>query len=275
MLTELWGCCKAIWRFRDYKPQPVTYTSINKWLQQFDKEDHKILLDLLNRVIYVTEEHARDYLVKRNKALLAKLSREGISLKKIIYMQIDDAGSSSAVMLNMLKESALLERQPCTFLDSKDIKGLNESTNKLGEGAIIYVDDFIGSGEQFCRSRDFAAEFVIGTFSEFLLAPCICEEALYKLGHRGIEACAGFLHSINERPLHEYGSILDPEIKDRLLDLGKRLGRKGSLGYKQLATMVVFYRNAPNSVPWLLRGNIKQEPYVGVLPRTTDLPPIL
>jgi len=175
----------------------------------------------------------------------------------------------------MLKEAALLERHPCTFLDSKDIRGLHNATTKIGEGAIIYVDDFIGTGDQFCKSRDFAAEYTLETFSEFLLAACVCEEALYALGKRGIQARAGRLHSINERALHESSTLLDSESKERLLELGRRVSRKGSLGYKELASMVVFYRNAPNSTPWLLRGNIKQTPHVGVLPRTTDLPSLL
>ena len=38
--------------------------------------------------------------------------------------------------------------------------------------------------------------------------------------------------------------------------------------------MVVLYRNAPNTVPVLLRGNVGQD-VVGVLPRTTDLPPFI
>lgn len=269
------GRAKALWRLRGYKPQPVTRRTIDSWLNQFSPADHRLLLDLLNRVRYISEKETSELLVQRNKALITELSRHGVPLKKVIYVQIDDAGSSSAVMLNMLKEAALLERKGCTFLDSKDVRGLHNATSKLGEGAIIYVDDFIGTGDQFCRSRDFAAEYILETFSEFVLAACVCEEALYALGKRGIQARAGYLHSISERVLHESSSLLDTDRKERLLELGRQIFRRGSLGYKDLASMVVFYRNAPNSTPWLLRGNVSQKPYVGVLPRTTDLPPVL
>lgn len=269
------GRAKALWRLRGYKPQPVTRRTIDNWLNQFDAKDHRLLLDLLNRVVYISEKQTREFLVQRNKALLTELSRQGIPLKKVIYVQIDDAGSSSAVMVNVLKEAARLERTGCTFLDSKDVRGLHTATTKLGEGAIVYVDDFVGTADQFCRSRDFAAEYILETFSEFLLTACICEEALYALGKRGIQARAGYLHSINERALHESSSCLDGESKQRLLELSRRVARRGFLGYKDLASMVVFYRNAPNSTPWLLRGNVYQKPYVGVLPRTTDLSPLV
>jgi hypothetical protein len=77
---------------------------------------------------------------------------------------------------------------------------------------------------------------------------------------------------LSERALHDYSNILSPEKKQRLLALGQRIDKKWSLGYKNMGSMVVIYRNAPNTLPLLLRGNVGQNPYVGVVPRTTDLP---
>jgi hypothetical protein len=274
ILTRVWQLSRSVLRFRRYKPQPITVKTMNNWLQQFGSTDQTYLLDFLSQVIYISEEQTRELLVKRNGALLQKLAKAGIPLNKIIYVQFDDAGSSSAVMLNLLKESARLERQQCHFLDSKDIKGLHELTKELGEGAVVYVDDFVGTGNQFCRSRDFAAQYFVGTFAEFLLVPCICEEALYKLGERGVEAIPGMVHSTSDRPLHAYSSSLDSTRKERLIELCRSIDKKGGLGYKDMATMVVFYRNAPNTLPVILRGSVRQDPFVGVLPRTTDLPTI-
>ncbi len=39
-----------------------------------------------------------------------------------------------------------------------------------------------------------------------------------------------------------------------------------SLGYKELATMVVLYRNARNSVPAILRGSLNQKLFAGIFP---------
>jgi hypothetical protein len=119
----------------------------------------------------------------------------------------------------------------------------------------------------------YAVQYFVGNFSEFLLAPCVCEEAFYKLGERGIEAIAGMIHSTSERPLHAYNSSLAQRKKERLLEICTGIDKAGGLGYKDLATMVVFYRNAPNTLPVIFRGNVKQSPFIGVLPRTTDLPP--
>lgn len=144
--------------------------------------------------------------------------------------------------------------------------------NEVGEGALIYIDDFIGTGNQFCEERDFAAQSFVGTFSEFLLAPSICEEAFYKIGERGIEAFTGHVHSKAERPLHLNSTVLGADEKERLTVVCKGINSKFGLGYRDLATMVILYRNAPNTAPAVLRGSLNQKPFAGIFPHTTDLP---
>ena len=259
-------------RFYDYRPQAVTVGTIKVWLQQFEEKDQKTLIAFLDKVFYLSEKTVEKLLVDLNNSLLARLNESQITPKNIIYVQIHEAGSSSPVILNMIRDRALLERKGCHFIDSKDVRALNELTNKLENGAIIYVDDFAGTGNQFCEVRDFVAPYIVGNFSEFFFLPCICEEALYELGKRGVEAVSGHIHSKSDRPLHPNSSILSPTIKKRLIELCLKIDQKGGLGYRNLATTVVLYRNAPNSVPLILRGSLKQSPWRGILPRTTDLP---
>jgi hypothetical protein len=59
--------------------------------------------------------------------------------------------------------------------------------------------------------------------------------------------------------------------RERVAAICKGIDKFG-LGYKGLATMVVLYRNAPNTVPVMLRGNVNQKPYFGIFPRWIDLP---
>jgi hypothetical protein len=263
---------KAVLRFSDYRPQPVTLAGVNRWIKQFDKRDRKHAGVLLESVIYLSEQDTKRILLEQNDALMKGLAAAGLPAKKLIYVQVHEAGSSSPVMLNLLRDAAGLERLGCRFLDSRDSLGINKTTNEVGEGALIYIDDFVGTGNQFCAARDFAVKNVVGTFSEFLLVPSICEEGIYQLAQRGIEAFAGHVHSKAERPLHDNSRLLDREAKERLRLVSKGISPRMHLGYKELATMVVLYRNAPNSVPALLRGNLNQKPFAGIFPRTTDLP---
>lgn len=263
---------KAALRFHDYKPQPLTFLSTSRWIKQFDKSDRKLVAKLLDNVIYLSEAQTRDILVDQNAALMKRLFAAGLSPKKLIYVQVHDAGSSSPVMLNILRDAAGLERMGCKLVDARDSLRLNKIMNEVGEGALIYIDDLIGTANQFCEERDFAAKSFVGTFSEFLLAPSICEEAFYEISKRGIEAFTGHVHSKAERPLHANSTVFPTKDKERMTLVCEGINPKFGLGYRSLATMVVLYRNAPNTVPAVFRGSLNQTPFAGIFPRMTDLP---
>ena len=262
----------AALRFRDYKPKPLSFLSVDRWIRQFNKKDWELAGQLLDNIIYLSESKTRKILIDQNTVLMRHLTEAGLSPEQFIYVQVHDAGSSSPVMLNILRDAAGLERMGCKFVDAHDSLRLNATMNKVGEGALIYIDDFVGTGNQFCKERDFAAKSFVGTFSEFLLVPSICEEAIYKIAERGVEAFSGHVHSRAERPLHANSTIFGTDGKERLQALCKGMNPKWGLGYKDLATMVVLYRNAPNTVPLVLRGSLNQTPIFGIFPRTTDLP---
>jgi hypothetical protein len=262
----------ALIRFRGYKPQPITLKRFSRWLGQFNRKDAQAILHLLGRVIYITEKQTETFLVELNSDLLERLSQEDIRLDKIIYVQMHDPGSSSPVMLNMLRDRGRLERKGCRFIDWRDVQGFSDAMSELGQGAIIYVDDFSGTGHQFCQVRDHLSQYIVGTFAEFFLLPCICEEALLELNARGVEPITHIRLSKIDRPLHPDSTILENTTKDRLTEICRQIDNNGALGYRGLATMVVFYRNAPNSLPVIFRGCVRQEPWVGIFPRTTDLP---
>lgn len=264
-------------KFSDYNPSKVNHSAINRWLKQYDKSDRKLLVKLLQKIIYFSEKDIDSFLQKKNEELLSKLNADNITNKKIIYITIDETASSSHVILNKARDLCRLEKKGCKLIDSRDLLGLNRVINKIGFGAIVYVDDFIGSGDQFCRSRDYIANNIRSlslNFSEFLLAPCICQEAVKQLTDRGVVPYTNHIHVIDERILHKDNEdrYLTRSEKERLIELSYKIDKHFPLGYKNLATMVVMYRNSPTSTPYILRGNAGQNKFVGIFPRTTDLP---
>jgi hypothetical protein len=262
---------RAALRFRGYKPQPLSLLSASRWISQFEKKDRGLAEQLLDNVIYLSEATTREILLTQNAALVKRLREAGLPAKSLIYVSVHEAGSSSPVMLNLLRDAAFLEKLGCRLIDGRDTLNLVKAMNAIGEGALIYVDDFVGSGTQFCTERDFIANNFVGTFSEFMLAPSICEEAFEKMDERGIQAFTGHKHVKAERPLHPECTVFGEKQRQRVVAICKGIDKFG-LGYKGLATMVVLYRNARNTVPVMLRGNVNQKPYFGVFPRTIDLP---
>src|SRR5208283_2332563 len=262
---------RAALRFRGYKPKPLSILSARRWAQQFDKNDRVLAEKLLDGVIYITESETREILVKQNDDLMSRLKVAGLPAKKLIYVSVHDAASSSSVMLNMLRDSANLERRGCKIIDGRDTLGLVKAMNTIGEGALVYVDDFVGSGTQFCTERDFIAKNFVGTFSEFIISPSICEEAFDELSKRDVQVFAGHKHVKSERPLYAECTVFNEKQRQRLTAICNGIDKFG-LGFNGLATMVILYRNAPNTVPVMLRGSSNQKPYFGIFPRTTDLP---
>jgi hypothetical protein len=272
MLANLLAAWRAASRFKDYRPHPVNLQSTIRWIKQFDKDLWPALRLLLEKILFMSELDTIKSLTSLNGKLLHRLSEAGINPEKVIYIQIDAAGSSSAAMLNLLRDSARLERKKCRLLDSKNVIEINEVTNELGEGAIIYVDDFIGTGRQLVRSQKRVREYVVGNFAEFVIAPCICEEGMGRLASIGVEPITDMIHLKRSRPLHPDSDILSPRDRKRISEVCLAMNPEHGLGFKGLATTVVFYRNSPNTVPLILRGNLNQTPIFGLMPRTTDLP---
>ena len=267
-LRVLW---KVLTQFRGYEPQPVGLVSLYRWLAQLPPSKRADACLLLDNVLFINQKRIKAALLALNDAVTERLKEDDIGPERTIYVSIDTAGSSSHVILNMLRDACNLERKKATLIDSKNIIEIAEETGKLKQGAIVYVDDFCGSGKQFRRNRDWSASFIQGTFSEFLLAPVICEEAIDRLRMVGVEPLASMIHYKRTRPLHPDASIIRADAKSRIIKMCLDMHGEFGLGFEAMATCVVLYRNAPNSTPLLLRGNLKQKPLRGLFPRSDDL----
>jgi hypothetical protein len=157
------------------------------------------------------------------------------------------------------------------MVDANDPKKVNDLILKKKNIAVVYVDDFLGTGTQFCKARDFLFGFFPTSQPEFLLAPCVCEEAYKQLVKRDVEVFTSLIHAKVDRPLHPNSFILDREVRARLAEINSGIGKNAN-GFGLLAASVAMFHNSPNNMPLILRGSLDQQPFTGILPRTTDLP---
>ena len=240
---------------------------------QFPAEFRSDLIRLAANIRFISEQETIGSLVELNRGVLRALEADKVAIDRVIYMTTDSAGSSSGVMLNLLRDRGNLEQRGARFLHSQDANGIRKTTMELEFGAIVYVDDFAGTGKQFTRSREAVTDEVVGAFSEFFLLPCICEEAHAKIGALGVEPTASYVHTRSERPLLDESEFLSSERRQAFLALcGDHWGpARRFLGFKRLATNVVLYRSAPNTTPLIFRGHRGQEPLHGIVPRFDDL----
>jgi hypothetical protein len=268
---ETVGAFRAGRRLRTYRPNTLGFWSVREWLRQYPREQRRALMKLLNSVRYFDETEINAALVAGNNEIVARLEADGIEQDNIIYVQHDDAGSSSGVMLNLLRDAAQLQLVDAVLLDGANKNEISKWTNHLQVGAIVYVDDFAGTGNQFLLNRKSVAPFIAGSFSEFYLSVVVCEEAKERIEAASVVSVAGNIHRAMDRPLHDSSQILTRHEREILRAAEEQNFGSEAFGYGRLATNVVFFRNAPDTTPRLLRGHEGQAPLRGVLPRTTDL----
>jgi hypothetical protein len=262
---------KILFQFREYKPKAVNLLSVWEWLSQFPKPWRRHLFLLLDKIDFISEKEAIRNLIELNNNIIKRLEVEGVRFDRIIYIASDTAASSSHIMLGLLRDNENLERKGAKLISSRDAHFIQEITSQIGTGAIIYVDDFAGTGKQFTRNRKWSAQFIFGAFSEFFLAPVICEEAFHRIEDVGVVPITNNIYKINQRPLHSDCRMLSDSDRSGIVELCMKINPKEGLGFNKLATMIVFYRNAPNTTPLIFRGSLKQSPYKGIFPRTDDL----
>lgn len=272
MLLDWLAAYKLAKRLNAYRPQTAKFKRTLAWLRQYSPSERSAIRKTLPYLIFVDEQSFVSNLCEENEKLLARLKAKGITPAQIIYASVHDAGSSSQVCLNLLRDHGRLARSGCHFVDSKDVKQISALTGKIGNGVIVYVDDFAGTGKQFSKAQQHLAEFVQGNFSHHVIFHTVCPEAYDKIEKTGVSICPFRLHRQEDRPLHPASDILLPAEKDLIRKTCRRMSGVYGLGFNEMATMVVFYRNSPNTIPMIFRGQIGQTPWFGVVPRFDDMP---
>ncbi len=278
MVSELRAAFHALVRCRGYRPQPITLRRFRSWLRQFDPDERRLACELARRVHFISEREVSALLLRQYQELVTRLSNAQIPLSRTIFVSFDEAGSSSAVALHALRDAARLPSTSATLIDARDASRLQERLLQLiDEGdrpfAIVYVDDFVGTGTQFAQDREYVAQFYLGKFQEFLLSAVMCEEGIHRLGALKVAPLAGRIHGRSDRALLAGSGIFAPHDRDRLIAVARRRIGHDGLGWQEMATMVVLYSNAPDSTPGLLTGDYQHLPqFEGLFPRVQDLP---
>ena len=261
----------AYWRLREYEPNKgkLSPLRVANWVNQYPESIRDDVARLAAGLEYISKNRLIQDLKRLNARIEALLDADGISTKNIVYVSIDDPASSSPAMCKLLRDQGGLPN--AKFVPSTSGLQIHKLTKTLESGAIVYVDDFSGTGKQFVSARDNVRDNISGNFSEFFLLSRICEEALEVVKAQEVQPIYGKQHTRAERPLHSECVLLSEIERKRLVEILNEKWRDGSLGYMKLATNIVFYHAAPNTTPMLFRGDKEQRPMIGIVPRWEDL----
>ena len=275
-----------------------------EWLSQFDLTDQETAILLVNNLTLVShiefERNLRSKLenialgIKGTVGFFAvrELKREKTNAgfdERVIpyYSQVtsnDDKSvnalsssadqGSEAKVANIIRQFCKINRQK--YLNHPTIEYLRQNKSD----AIIFVDDFIGSGE---RVNEFLNSFWFEpTIVSWLSGKQI---KFHIIAYSGTERGISFVENHKSKPrVHIYRDAPSFETfywnrskKDRVRNLCEKYGRIANmgrknmrLGYKKVMSAIVFEHGCPNNTPSILwEPESKKSHWKGLFPNRT------
>lgn len=265
---------ELVTKWGPYQGRPVSALAVRQWLSQFGSpQDQRLMFKVLQGICFYRDEIVREKLVQVHRSITANLvthiksSRE--HRRDILVSYLGPVGRSGPSMARLYRQSNSIWHENC--VDSSMIG--DRLTNDSSLRAVIFVDDFIGTGrtairhfEEFFERHGNAAELMENhRISVWYATVSGTSDGIYEL-RRFFEATPVKVAviSIDELgPESRAFSTSSPfwvDEEERKLaeeiatSFGKRLEGRAPLGFGDTQGLVVFESNCPNtSLPILYK----------------------
>lgn len=220
----------------------VLPSAVNRWLNNFEDDDKKLALELLYFFEYIDYNELLYILDKQLYNCLNALPPN----EEILIFPFGNLGKSSIHMLYPLNKTK-------TFIENESNLSFSTNINDiLKYKHIIYIDDFIGSGNSFddFYNSDNYKEIIDdkNLVTENLISCIIMDEGMRflneKYSHLRIYA------EIRYRLISsgKFNSLFENiEASEKLLKKYGRKIRSKPLGYSKSESMISFYYSTPNN----------------------------
>ena len=250
-LAEKWG---------SYKGLKISEDSIRRWLDQFPNNYHqRLMFKILRNIKFYTVPILREKMVEAYSIVKIKLKeKETWKKSEILVSYIGEYGKSSSRYAQLFRDQNGI---PSTnIVEYSKIKEFLENRESIK--ALVFIDDFIGTGEQAKEylkriNEEYGEIFnndglqifyiVIAGFQEALIA---VEEFLPKLNFKLNFHILDNLEN-KEKCFHKSSTIFanntEREHALRIVeDKGSGLVKNAPLGYKNCQAIIVFSDSCPN-----------------------------
>lgn len=233
----------------------VDRPAIIAWLTQFRSSDWDLALRLIESVDYYPQQRILTGAAQLHQQALTVL---GISSGFCAAAFGPIAGKSGGEMLyryrlaNHLPDGCLI-----ALTDLKDF--IDNSSTRF-----IFVDDFIGSGEQAVRTwRNIS--WSIKPTQAVLTVHVAYQEGLDHVEQQtGMSVVSNRILTEDDKLLSPHNTLFSQEEKRTLLEYCQRAGEFPQ-GYRNMQSNVVFYYRSPNNCISILRSNNPR--WKGLFPR--------
>jgi hypothetical protein len=259
--------------FGTYQPQPVTRDKLWDWLRQFDEQDCDLLIRLVERVNYYDIARINALLRELHRAIRQQLVHDGFAqTRRTIFVPAGGAGESGQEIFRRYRDINRLAQTGARLLLVPELPEPVVAAQKAREPiAIIFLDDFIGTGTQI---RDYWNDVLTQVIPPPV--PAVYFGTVAATGN-------GVALAQSETPLKVITAHYIPAIaclsnanfsadeRDRIRTYCMAIGNQ-PFGFGDIELLLAFSYGCPNNTISLLCGAKGQRRWKGILPRFNDLP---
>ncbi|GAA4149583.1 hypothetical protein GCM10022217_01700 [Chryseobacterium ginsenosidimutans] len=244
----------------------VLPTKVIKWLENFNKNEVKSMLDLLSVFEYISYN---EFLARLDDLFAELLLKIPNKKDEILIYPFGKFGKSGIFVTYPIAKTKAFEKRKHYIEISNDVKNLKFSNIKH----IVFLDDFIGTGNTFIdfynENLDLQNFIIDNKINSLHILACICmkkAEANIKSKLPSIEVIADFRNKMlvrSETPLHIFNYRDFIKIKSIVEKYGNKFNytfdkKKVVYGYGESQSFVSFFHSTPNnalSIIWNDRDN--------------------
>lgn len=232
----------------------ISQKEIEEWLLNFDNsEDRKVALKLLDKLSFVTYEDLKTL----SKTLLNKITSQlNLNIENCAFAPIGGITSGSTHILKIFQEE--------NSLKEKLFSDLEKLSNPTQKKPLILLDDFIGSGNTFCKwfeNDKMAKKIRTMNYDIYYCVLTAFEKGIKKIEEKTkIKTIFGYLYEQEAHQVRE-GKLFNEKDKAEVEKLMKkyesRLPHDYIWGYDDSQLLVAFQGNIPNnsiSILWSDKG---------------------
>jgi hypothetical protein len=273
-LSNKWG---------NYKGRRVTDLLIKQWLDQFDNNYQQgLMLKILRNLRFYNDSMIRDKLEDAHTIVGKKILKDlGVWQQGEIFISyIGDLGKSSSRYVFLYKDQNNIPNS-CVVEQGKIIETIEASENMK---ALVFIDDFIGTGSQaeeylkkinedygdiFSQRKLLIFYIVIAGFQKALIGiDELLSNLKFKINFHILDTLEEKEKCFDENSIIFANETEKENARILIEEIGLELDKKQPLGYKNCQALVVFSDSCPNdTLPILWKKSTKQKKWIPLFPR--------
>lgn len=234
-----------------FRGRGLTGQLLGQWFSRFGPDQYRLARRFLLAARFFRATVINDALVRESNRVMEHLQNQGVPPDEVLVVQVDDLASSAAKAVTTFRKNAP-SGKTCNYSLATDTQTLISLARGRRISAVIYVDDFIGTGDQLQGARIGVISALGLAVPEYVITAIILEEAKALLD-RECSVQHYYVHNRSERPMLPECRAFSSHDQRVLFDVSSNVGEGLPLGYGTCASMVVLADDVPDNSPALLR----------------------